>query len=342
MTPGNRPPAAAFAAGSNDTRGSKVTDDKTQTPDHEGAGRIDDETAEAIFETMAEQYGEVPPPLREAYGINADGSIADGGLTAEGRAHAELLGGIVAAFLGKQEARTRHAHRFALATAHSLGHGMALDPFGLRGPVRAALRAGAQAFAAALNDGETDDDGIDDDDAEVAEAIARDGEAFEQAPPEMAEAVTALLRQQFGPDVRVVDVRLTPDGRPAARVDPSSLRVDQKARVYGPTGRRPRPSAQGARADEFDETDFATAGNSGPGWFAPPAASSGPSTEWPGPVEPTPTPGESARSGESAAPAAPQCDTGNASPSPAPAPAGSSDGGNGSSGDSGAGGGGGE
>lgn len=125
-----------------------MTDDKSAAP----AVTMTDERAEQLYRILArvEPVG-IPDWMCEMYGLKDDGSIAESGLTDEGRAHARQLEQTIV--------RKLNGARRSGAAAGDIGGLVAA--LGLVGPVRAAMRAAAQTFAAALNDGDSDDAGID-------------------------------------------------------------------------------------------------------------------------------------------------------------------------------------
>lgn len=106
--------------------------------------------------------GVLPAEACERYGIKPDGSIAEGGLTEAGREFAdeciEAVQEAVKDIKGMGERKRERKAGPPPFTASDLGE--VLDALQMRGPMRAAIRAGAQALAAALNDGGADNEGL--------------------------------------------------------------------------------------------------------------------------------------------------------------------------------------
>lgn len=102
--------------------------------------------------------GEFDEGERKQYGVTADGTIADGGLTAAGAKFADEIAEQVDEVGEMHAGKKRQRASRPRTLDGSLGE--VLDSLALRGPIRAALRAGAQALAASLNDGEADDEGL--------------------------------------------------------------------------------------------------------------------------------------------------------------------------------------
>lgn len=130
----------------------------TEHRDEAGTATISDEEAERVFRVLAKTSpAGIPEWAQEAYGINNDGTIAESGLTDKGREHARGI------HEGLHDAIARATAMFDRATRgdHECGAAPFADPFGLARPLRAALRAGAQTLAAALDDGASDDAGVD-------------------------------------------------------------------------------------------------------------------------------------------------------------------------------------
>ncbi len=110
-------------------------------------------------------FGEVPEELRGPLGVNADGTPAPGGIT---RVGVHFAGTVAELMTLKSE----DIGKVFDAISHKQGGGRprtatptpsmasVLDALELRGPLRAALRAAAQHLAAALDDGATDDAGM--------------------------------------------------------------------------------------------------------------------------------------------------------------------------------------
>lgn len=122
--------------------------------------------AEALFKFFASTLGEPPEEARRNFNINADGSAAEGGISELGRIGAAAVSSAVRETLMHPEGASSdlpsgrpRRRRPAPAAATSADVTAMLDALGLRSPVRVALRAGAQALAAALNDGDADDEG---------------------------------------------------------------------------------------------------------------------------------------------------------------------------------------
>lgn len=145
----------------NDTAADDTTAKDTAGWDPETlAGILTEEQKVMAMRTYATMEGEFDEKAQEAFGVNADGSIAEGGLTEAGQRFAHAAVHAITDLVNERRARKRKAAagptNVDLSGLSSLGG--IVEALDLRGPVRVALRAAAQALAVALNDGASDDD----------------------------------------------------------------------------------------------------------------------------------------------------------------------------------------
>lgn len=103
----------------------------------------------AGLQIFAMSQGGFSAEEQAAYGVTADGAPAEGGLTPKGVEVADMARQGVNSLARDHFERHQREHRQAAGRPAS-------DPLGLTGPIRAALKAGATALAAALDDGESD------------------------------------------------------------------------------------------------------------------------------------------------------------------------------------------
>lgn len=115
---------------------------------------------EAAMRVSAEASGPFDSEDQAALGVNADGTIAAGGLTDAGVQMASTIAEELSGIAKSRFRAERSARDTGAGGKEPGGMEAAVDALGMRGPVRAAIRAGAQALAAALNDGRSDDEGL--------------------------------------------------------------------------------------------------------------------------------------------------------------------------------------
>lgn len=118
--------------------------------------------AEEVFKFLARAFGAAPEAARRDFNINPDGSAAEGGISESGLVGAAEASEAVRRTLmrlGRPSDLPSGRPRRGRPAVTSADVTAMLDALGLRSPVRVALRAGAQALAAALNDGDADDEG---------------------------------------------------------------------------------------------------------------------------------------------------------------------------------------
>lgn len=291
----------------------------TEHRDEAGTATISDAEAERVFRVLAKTPpAGIPEWARKAYGINDDGTIAEGGLTDEGREHARKL------HEGLHDAIARATAMFDRATRgdHECDAAPFGDPFGLARPLRAALRAGAQALAAALDDGASDDAGVDRARGLRGERVTLangkkvsryllGGEPFvllrlQQAPGGLAYVSAVTGGGALPGESGIIDpVELVEHGLDALRqgggVETDLDAPDEVDRMTMEEAAR----RFGAEVDQLADL------------LTPDGSAAGPSTEWPG-SGPVPDHLPGGAPGESAAPAASPVHDGGASSSPAP------------------------
>lgn len=137
--------------------------------DADALARVLDARRRLALRLAFSMFGEVPADMREEFGITADASPAEGGLTDDGKAFADLIGelldeGVLNALKSSDRSgasfRAPRPPRKGADPRRPVGSEIA-DALGLRGPRRAALRAAAATFAAGFGDA-ADDQGDED------------------------------------------------------------------------------------------------------------------------------------------------------------------------------------